>query len=354
MSAMRRALSLARRSLGGVSPNPAVGAVVLKDGEVVGEGRTEPPGGRHAEAAALEQAGDAARGGVMYVSLEPCNHHGRTPPCVDAILDAGVAEVHAAIPDPNPHVAGGGADALRDAGVKVVVGERAAEASTLLEAYLKWVTTGRPFVTAKFAMSLDGKIATRSGDSQWITGERARQHVHELRAASDAVMVGVGTVLADDPLLTARDRRGRPLRRQPLRVVVDSRARTPSGARLLSQPGPVVVATAAEDRHVAGAHRVSRALATGAVDVDWVLEYLGSDWDVSSVLVEGGATLLGSMFDFDLVDKVVAFVAPTIIGGDEAPSAVGGLGVGAMAAAIKLERTKVRRFGRDTAIIGYC
>ena len=237
MSAMRRALSLARRSLGGVSPNPAVGAVVVNGGVVVGEGRNEPPGGRHAEIVALEQAGDAASGAVMYVSLEPCSHHGRTPPCVDAILDAGIAEVHAAIADPNPHVAGGGAAALRDAGVKVVVGERAAEASTLLEAYLKWVTTGRPFVTAKFAMSLDGKIATRSGDSQWITGERARQHVHELRAASDAVMVGVGTVLADDPLLTARDRRGKPLERQPLRVVVDSGGRTPAGARLLSQPG---------------------------------------------------------------------------------------------------------------------
>ena len=227
MSSMRRALSLARRSLGGVSPNPSVGAVVVNGGAVVGEGRTEPPGGRHAEVVALEQAGEAARGGVMYVSLEPCNHHGRTPPCVDAILEAGIAEVHAAISDPNPSVAGGGAAALRDAGVKVVVGERAAEASTLLEAYLKWVTTRRPFVTAKFAMSLDGKIATRSGDSQWITGERARQHVHELRAASDAVMVGVGTVLADDPLLTARDRTGRPLARQPLRVVVDTRGRTP-------------------------------------------------------------------------------------------------------------------------------
>ncbi len=353
MSSMRRALSLARRSLGGVSPNPAVGAVVVNGGAVVGEGRTEPPGGRHAEVVALEQAGDAARGGVMYVSLEPCNHHGRTPPCVDAILDAGIAEVHAAIADPNPSVAGDGAAALRAAGVKVVVGERAAEASTLLEAYLKWVTTRRPFVTAKFAMSLDGKIATRSGHSQWITGERARQHVHELRAASDAVMVGVGTVLADDPLLTARGRRGRPLERQPLRVVVDSRARTPPGARLLAQPGPVIVA-AAEIRPIAGAETVALAAPSGAVDLDLLLNHLGGERDVTSVLVEGGATLLGSLFDLDLVDKVVAFVAPTIIGGEEAPTAVGGLGVGTMSAALRLERPKVRRFGRDTAIIGYC
>ena len=354
MSSMRRALSLARRSLGGVSPNPAVGAVVVNGGAVVGEGRSEPPGGRHAEVVALEQAGAAARGGVMYVSLEPCNHHGRTPPCVDAIVNAGISEVHAAIADPNPLVAGDGAAALRAAGVKVVVGERAAEASTLLEAYLKWVTTRRPFVTVKFAMSLDGKIATRSGQSQWITGERARQHVHELRAASDAVMVGVGTVLVDDPLLTARGRRGKPLERQPLRVVVDSRGRASPGARLFSQPGPVLVATAAESRQVAGAETVSRALPNGAVDLDWLLEYLGSERHVASVLVEGGETLLGSMFDLDLVDKVVAFVAPTIIGGDEAPTPVGGLGVGTMSAALRLERTKVRRFGRDTAIIGYC
>ena len=353
MSSMRRALSLARRSLGGVSPNPAVGAVVSNGGVVVGEGRNEPPGGRHAEIVALEQAGDAARGGVMYVSLEPCNHHGRTPPCVDAILKAGITEVHAAIADPNPSVAGGGAAALRDAGVRVVVGERAAEASTLLEAYLKWVMTRRPFVTAKFAMSLDGKIATRSGHSQWITGERARQHVHELRAASDAVMVGVGTVLADDPLLTARGPRGRPLERQPLRVVVDSRARTPPGARLLSQPGPVLVATTGS-RAVAGAGTVALAAPSGAVDLGRLLDYLGEERDVASVLVEGGGTLLGSLFDLELVDKVVAFVAPTIIGGDEAPTPVGGLGVGTMSGALRLERTKVRRFGRDTAIIGYC
>ena len=353
MSAMRRAFSLARRSLGGVSPNPAVGAVVVNGGDVVGEGRTEPPGGRHAEVVALDQAGDVARGGVMYVSLEPCNHHGRTPPCVDTILDAGIAEVHAAIPDPNPHVAGGGAAALRDAGVKVVVGERASEASTLLEAYLKWVTTGRPFVTVKFAMSLDGKIATRSGHSQWITGERARQHVHDLRAASDAVMVGIGTVLADDPLLTARDRRGRPLDRQPLRVVVDSRARTPPGARLLSQPGPVVVATT-EDVTIAGAEGVVLDSADGRVDLERLLDYLGTERQVSSVLVEGGNTLLGSLFDLGRVDKVVAFVAPTIVGGDEAPSAVGGRGAETMPDALRLERTKVRRFGRDTAIIGYC
>ena len=353
MSSMRRALSLARRSLGAVSPNPAVGAVVLNRGAAVGEGRTEPPGGRHAEVAALEQAGDAASGGVMYVSLEPCNHHGRTPPCVDAILDAGIAEVHAAIADPNPHVAGGGAAALRDAGVKVVVGERAAEASTLMEAYLKWVTTGRPFVTAKFAMSLDGKIATRSGHSQWITGERARQHVHELRAASDAVMVGVGTVLADDPLLTARDRRGRPLERQPLRVVVDSTARTPTGARMLIQPGPVLVASS-DGGPVGAAETVALPSLNGKVDLGQLLEHLGAERDVTSVLVEGGATLMGSLFDLGLVDKVVAFVAPTIVGGGKAPSAVGGRGAGTMSDALKLERTKVRRFGRDTAIIGYC
>ncbi len=354
MSQMRRALSLARRALGSSSPNPAVGAVIVNDGAVVGEGWTEPPGGRHAEVVALKQAGDAARGGILYVTLEPCNHHGRTPPCVDAILDAGISEAHIAIADPNPSVTGGGAARLRGAGVQVAIGERQREASTLLEAYLKWVETGRPFVTAKFAMSLDGKIATRSGDSKWITGDRARWHVHELRAVSDAVMVGINTVLADDPLLTARGRRGKPLERQPLRVVVDSRGRLPDGARMLGQPGPVLVATVTDRESFANAEVATLRSANGGVDLDGLLEHLGGQREVTSVLVEGGKTLLGTLFDLGLVDKVVAFVAPTIIGGDEAPTAVGGRGVDTMSDVLKLERTRVRRLGRDTAIIGYC
>ena len=193
---------------------------------MVGEGYTQPPGQAHAEIVAIWQAGPRARGATLYTTLEPCNHQGRTGPCSEAIIEAGVAEVHSAVTDPNPHVKGGGLSRLSEAGIAVSTGEMAGEASRLIEAYAKHVTTGTPFVTAKFAMSLDGKIATRTGSSQWITGEEARAYAHRLRAASDAVMVGINTVLADDPRLTARDGSGAALDRQPLRVVVDSRGRS--------------------------------------------------------------------------------------------------------------------------------
>ena len=189
---MSHALELARRAEGRVSPNPPVGAVLVRDGEVIGRGYTQPPGQSHAEVLALREAGEAARGAALYTTLEPCSHHGRTPPCTDAIIEAGVAEVHAAVLDPNPNVRGGGLAILAEAGVSTRVGEGEAKARLLLEAYVKYVTTGTPFVTAKFAMSLDGKIATRIGDSKWISGEKARRRVHRLRAASDAVMVGIG------------------------------------------------------------------------------------------------------------------------------------------------------------------
>ena len=236
MSHMRRALSLAGRAVGSVSPNPAVGAVVVKDGAVVGEGWTQPPGQPHAEVMALRQAGEKSAGAALYSTLEPCHHYGRTPPCTETILAAEVAEVHAAVVDPNPLVSGKGAAHLNEAGVKTVLGEEEEEARRLMEAYFKHITTGLPFVTAKFAMSLDGKTATRTGDSKWISGEEARRYANSLRAASDAIMAGISTVLADDPRLTARDDNDNPLARQPLRIVVDSRGRTPEGARMLSEP----------------------------------------------------------------------------------------------------------------------
>ena len=240
---MGLALSLAERAVGSVSPNPPVGAVLVRDGEVVGEGYTRPPGQAHAEIVAIRQAGPRARGATLYTTLEPCNHQGRTGPCSEAIIEAGVAEVHSAVMDPNPHVKGGGLSRLSEAGIAVSTGEMAGEASRLIEAYAKHVTTGTPFVTAKFAMSLDGKIATRTGSSQWITGEEARAYAHRLRAASDAVMVGINTVLADDPRLTARDESGAALGRQPLRVVVDSRGRIPREARMLGEPGSTLIVT---------------------------------------------------------------------------------------------------------------
>ena len=356
---MELALSLARRALGSVSPNPAVGAVVVKDGEVLGEGWTQPPGEAHAEVVALAQAGQRAAGATLYTTLEPCNHHGRTPPCTQAIIDAGIAEVHSAMADPNPNVPGDGQSRLQEAGLKTVAGEREQEARKVVEAYLKFVTTGLPFVTAKFAMSLDGKIATRTGDSRWITGPEARRYAHGLRATHDAIMVGINTVLADDPRLTARHDEGTALVEQPLRIVVDSRGRTPDDARLLDQPGQTIVAVATADSSKRsslldrGVDVEELPAEDGSVDLSALLGRLGGR-EITSVLVEGGGALLGSLFDLRLVDKVVAFVAPTIVGGSGAPAPVAGAGVERMAEAVRLKRVETQQFGPDLAIIGYC
>ena len=360
MGHMSHALELARRAEGRVSPNPPVGAVLVKDGEIVGRGYTQPPGRSHAEVVALREAGDAARGAALYTTLEPCSHQGRTPPCTDAIIEAGVAAVHAAMLDPNPNVRGGGMAILAEAGLGIRLGEGEAKARLLLEAYAKYVTTGTPFVTAKFAMSLDGKIATRIGDSKWISGEKARRRVHRLRAASDAVMVGINTVLADDPQLTARDKRGEPLERQPLRVVVDTRGRTPPGARMMVEPGRTLVAAGdidqgpAEALRSAGAEVVSLPGDGPSVDLTALMDHLASEHGVTSLLVEGGATILGSLFDLGLVDKVVAFVSPVIVGGVTAPTPVAGAGFERIADTLRLERVRWDRYGRDMAITGYC
>ena len=359
MTYMERALSLARRAVGSTSPNPAVGAVVVKDGAVIGEGWTQPRGEAHAEVMALQQAGPDASAATLYTTLEPCNHFGKTPPCTQAIIEAGIAEVHAAVLDPNPLVNGSGLSHLKETGVKTHVGEGEEQARELMEAYMKFITTGLPFVTAKFAMSLDGKIATRTGDSRWITGEEARRYVHQLRSASDAIMVGINTVLADDPHLTARDEHGNPHSRQPLRVLVDSRGSLPRGARLLAEPGHTLVAVAGADeaarRRLAktGAEVHSVPADDGSVDLPGLVRVLGRR-DITSVLVEGGGTLLGSLFDHGLADKVVAFIAPTILGGKTAPSPVAGVGIEALADAKALSRVKVIQFGMDTAISGYC
>jgi diaminohydroxyphosphoribosylaminopyrimidine deaminase/5-amino-6-(5-phosphoribosylamino)uracil reductase len=359
MTYMERALTLARRALGSTSPNPSVGAVVVKNGKIVAEGWTQPPGGEHAEAMALRLAGPKASGATLYTSLEPCNHFGRTPPCTEAIIKSGIAEVHASFPDPNPHVEGRGVRRLEEAGIRCFKGEDESEARQVIEAFAKYARTGNPFVTAKFAMSLDGKIASRSGDSKWVTGEESRRFVHRLRSEVDAVMVGINTALADDPQLTARDSEDAPLSRQPLRVVVDSNGRMPKDARMLSEPGETLIVTSdAGDRGLDEASRTGTSImrlpnSDGRVDVGALLELLGAR-EVTSVLVEGGGTLLGSLFDLGLVDKVVAFVAPVIIGGKCAPSPVGGAGIENMADALRLKDVEISRFGADVAIIGYC
>jgi len=361
MDYMEQALSLARLALGQVSPNPAVGAVVVSGGVVVGQGYTQPPGFCHAEIIALKQAGDRAHWGTMYVTLEPCCHYGRTPPCTEAIIAAGITEVHLAMLDPNPLVCGRGKEQLERQGIRVYVGEREEEARQVNEAYIKFITTGLPFVIAKFAVSLDGKIATKSGDSRWISGIEARGYVHNLRYATDAIMAGVNTVLADDPQLTARScgGRGGSARVQPLRVIVDSKGRTPLTARVFNEPGKTLLAlgrsvTPEERRTLARADVEILELPSeeGLVDLERLMKMLG-EREITSVLVEGGGTLLGSLFDHGLVDKVVAFVAPIIIGGKEAKMAVGGKGVDRVADAIRLERVRLEKFGDDLMVSGY-
>jgi diaminohydroxyphosphoribosylaminopyrimidine deaminase/5-amino-6-(5-phosphoribosylamino)uracil reductase len=361
MDYMEQALSLARLALGQVSPNPAVGAVVVRNGEIVGQGYTQPPGSSHAEIVAMRQAGEQTRGGVMYVTLEPCCHYGRTPPCTKAIIANGIAEVHLATLDDNPLVSGRGVSELEEEGVKTHVGEHEEEAKEINQAYTKFITTGMPFVTAKFAMSLDGKIAAKSGDSKWITGEAARKQAHSLRYAVDAIMAGVNTVLADDPHLTTRccGGRGGTSRKQPLRVIVDSNLRTPITARVFNEPGKTLVvlsrmATSGEKAAFTqvGAELLELPSDSGLVDLRRLFKALG-ERGITGILVEGGGILLGSLFDSKLVDKVVAFIAPIIIGGEGAKTAVGGEGVDKMIDSLRLERINVERFGNDVMVSGY-
>lgn len=363
MDYMERALSLARLALGSTSPNPAVGAVIAKDGVIIGEGYTQPPGAAHAEIVAIKQAREDVRGATMYVTLEPCCHFGRTPPCTQAIIEGGIAEVHIATLDPNPLVSGRGRAALDDAGIKTVLGEREEEARELNEAYIKFITTGLPFVTVKFAMSLDGKIATKTGDSKWISGEESREYVHRLRRVADAIMVGVNTIIDDDPRLTARhgvEQAG--VQEKPIRVVVDSKARTPPTAQVFKQPGRTIVAvtTAAPPSNMkelekAGAEVLELPSREALVDLEALLAELGKR-EITSVLVEGGGMLLGSFFELHekcLVDKIIAFIAPVIIGGRDAKLAVGGKGAERITDALRLSRVKVERFGDDMMICGY-
>lgn len=358
---MARALDLAARARGTTGNNPAVGALLVRDGRIVGEGFTQPPGQAHAEVVALRQAGELARGATLYVTLEPCCHFGRTPPCTDALIKAGVAEAHVAMLDPNPLVSGGGKAALERAGVAIHLGEREAEVRGFLEAWLIYISTGRPQVIAKYAMTLDGKIATSTGESKWITGPKARRRVQELRAAVDAIMVGVNTVISDDPQLTARDEDGRVLSRQPLRLIVDSTARVPLSSRVISGnlPGStaVIVGPGADPVRVKQIEELGNAVITvprkqGRVDLESTLQILAGEWGVTSMLVEGGGELLGSLFDQRLVDKLFAFVAPKLVGGAEAPGPVGGKGVESLASAVRLKEITWERIGDDLMIVG--
>lgn len=358
---MQRALQLARKAQGRTSPNPPVGAVVVKDGVVIGEGYTQPAGSWHAEVMALREAGEAACGATLYVTLEPCCHFGRTPPCTKTIIEAGVGEVHAAIVDPNPLVSGKGLSELEAAGIRVVVGEGEYEAKKVIEGFTKYICTGLPFFILKWAMTVDGKIATQTGDSRWITGEAARALVHDLRDISDAIVVGVNTVIADDPQLTVRVATGRAHRQHgPLRVVVDSAGRLPLNAKVLTEMAneTLIVTTsrceAARREAISkyGAEVVVLPEQGGRVDLIALARFLASR-GIVNVLVEGGGMLSASIIEQKLADKLFAFVAPKIVGGTSAPGPVGGTGISSIDCAVRLERCSFEKVGEDFLIVGY-
>ena len=343
-SALRRAVALSGRALGTTSPNPPVGAVVLDAaGALAGEGWTAPPGGPHAEVVALEQAGDRARGGTVVVTLEPCAHTGRTGPCTLALLAAGVARVVIACADPTES-AGGGAEVLRAAGVDVETGVLADEVALgPLEAWLTSRRTGRPFVTWKYAATLDGRSAAADGTSRWITSEAARADVHRLRAECDVVMAGVGTVLQDDPLLDARPDLDPAAGHQPQRVVVDSTGRTPLTARALQGPAPALVVTTTPVAEYAR-NLVVQADERGRVDLHQLLSRL----DATSVLLEGGPTLAGAFVAAGLVDRIVGYVAPALLG--DGRHALGAAGAGTITAAHRFRLDDVTRVGGDVRL----
>jgi diaminohydroxyphosphoribosylaminopyrimidine deaminase/5-amino-6-(5-phosphoribosylamino)uracil reductase len=357
---MRQALRLALRARGRTSPNPIVGAVVVRDGEVIGRGFHRRAGTAHAEVVALAQAGDRARGADLYVNLEPCNHTGRTGPCVECIVRAGIRRVAVGMRDPNPLVDGRGVRALRRAGVEVVEGVLEEECQRLNEAFACAITERRPFVILKTATTLDGHVATRSGDARWVSGEAARREGHRLRDACDAILVGVGTVLADDPSL---DCRGVPAGRDPVRVVLDSRLRTPPGARVValtaSSPAPTLIvatpgAPVRRERALAAAGAEVMRLpadAGGRVSLPALLAWL-HERELQSLLLEGGPTLAGAFFAARLVDRVVAFIAPKLLGDAGAKPVLAGPAVAKMSDAVALEGVELRRVGEDLMLSG--
>jgi diaminohydroxyphosphoribosylaminopyrimidine deaminase/5-amino-6-(5-phosphoribosylamino)uracil reductase len=354
---MRQALALAEQGRGAVEPNPLVGAVVIKDGVGVGEGWHQRFGGPHAEVHALAAAGEATRGATLYVTLEPCCHHGKTPPCTDAILRAGIARVVAAMADPFPKVAGKGAEVLRQAGVVVEIGLCETEARRLNAPYLKLLSCGRPYVHAKWAMTLDGKIATRTGNSKWISNQASRRRVHELRGRMDAIIVGIGTVLADDPLLTARP----PGPRMPARIVLDSHGRLPRDGQLArtAREAPVIVATArdlaearADELRGLGCEVMPLSLESTRPALTGLLDELGRR-RMTNVLVEGGGDVLGSFRDAGEIDEVHVFIAPKLAGGAAALPALGGLGCETIAQALPLREWRVEIVESDLYVHGW-
>jgi diaminohydroxyphosphoribosylaminopyrimidine deaminase/5-amino-6-(5-phosphoribosylamino)uracil reductase len=351
---MRIALDLAQKGEGETKPNPIVGAVVVKGGRIVGRGYHHRFGGPHAEVFALDEAGDAASGATLYVTLEPCVHHGKTPPCTERIIAAKIARVIIACRDPNPLVNGHGIEKIRAAGIEVTEGVLEEEARRANEIFFKFITTGRPFVQLKLAESLDGKIATRAGDAKWISGADSRTEVHRLRRRFAAVLVGVGTVIADDPRLTVRHVTGK----DPLRIVLDGHGCVPLNAQMFSAEGRMIAVTATMAREKEEALRSLGAEVWrlpekgGCVNLSAFLQRLGEE-NIDSLLVEGGGETAAAFLAADLIDKVAFFIAPILIGGRDAIPAIGGAGAEQISEALHLKQIEIERIGEDLLVTGY-
>ena len=348
---MARALKLAEKGLYSADPNPRVGCVVVKDDAIVGEAWHEKAGLPHAEVLALRQAGHAARGASVYVNLEPCCHQGRTPPCTGFLIDSGVKRVVAATEDPNPQVAGGGIENLRNVGIDVDVGIMRQEAEALNRGFFHRIKNGRPWVVLKVAASMDGRTAMRSGESQWVSGDQSRRDVHHWRARSSAILTGIGTVVADNPALTVRDV---DTERQPLRVIVDSKFTTPRDAKILLQPGRVLVATAneqymgSEDIDSEHVEVVYVPTTNHTVDLEALMHHL-TQRDINEVLVEAGPTLSGAMLQANLVDEVLIYLAPKVLG-DEGRGMFSLHGLDRLVDCFKFNLIDIRQFGNDVRI----
>jgi diaminohydroxyphosphoribosylaminopyrimidine deaminase / 5-amino-6-(5-phosphoribosylamino)uracil reductase len=355
---MNMALRLAEKAKGRTSPNPMVGAVVVKGGRVIASGYHHEAGKPHAEAIALKKAGTNAKGATLYVTLEPCSHtNKRTPPCTPLVLQSKVKRVVVSMIDPNPRVSGGGIKTLRKEGLEVVTGVLDTAAKKLNEAYIKYITTGTPFVTLKIAQTLDGKIATASGESKWITGEKAREEGHRLRNSNDAILVGINTVLKDNPSLTTRITGGR----DPIRVIVDSRLRIPLNAKVVTQRSSAKTCIATLD--TMPKHKLVKLLDAGAeillargrkghIDLKYLMKMLGS-FGITSVLIEGGAEVNASALKSGIVDKVVMFIAPRLMTGTDSLCSIGGKAPVILSRAVMLHNVTSRFVGRDLMIEGY-
>lgn len=354
---MKRAIRLARTARGKTSPNPMVGAVIVRNGKIIGEGYHHAAGKPHAEVLALQAAGERAKGGTLYTNLEPCCHTmKRTPPCTEAIIRSGIGHVVSAMKDPNPMVYGKGFETLRVAGIEVAEGLLFDEAAQLNEAFIRWTTSGRPFVILKAAMTLDGRIATASGESKWISGRRARREVDQLRADVDGVMVGIGTVLADDPMLVLRQIKGK----NPTRIVIDPELKIPFASKLVASvsAAPILLLTSSKAPSQKTALLQERGIQViclteqdGVIPFDLILDHLGKI-GMASLLIEGGGMLNGIALRSGLVDRVIFHIAPKFLCGEDALGVVTGKAISDLSSAIALERVKIRRMGEDIRVEG--